>query len=217
MSKAAKTTKKARAAQAAAPVGSHMERRDEAEGRLLAAATEIIARHGVDGLTLGQVGTAAGYSRGLPAHYYGNKTGLLEAVAWHITDGFANRLAQTENFKPGLEMLLGAVANYLAPTTAKGPVTLLTVIMESLTEPALRPAVSKVTERSVRRLAAMVRTAIDNGEIREDIDPEKQAVLILGTMRSLTLLWLLNPKDIRMDAIRDAYVGGLKRMLCGKG
>ena len=95
--------------------------------------------------------------------------------------------------------------------------TLQTVIMESLTEPALRPAVSKVTERSVRRLAAMVRTAIDNGEIRDDIDPEKQAVLILGTLRSLTLLGLLNPKDMRMDAIRDAYVAGLKRMLRRKG
>jgi len=57
-------------------------------------------------MTLADVGIAAGYSRGLPAHYFGNKTGLLEAIATHIVDGFANRLAETPRFKPGIEALL---------------------------------------------------------------------------------------------------------------
>ena len=49
---------------------------------MLQAAVEILAAKGFAGLTLNDVGEAAGFSRGLPAHYYGTKeqmVGFLEA------------------------------------------------------------------------------------------------------------------------------------------
>ena len=51
---------------------SHAERREEAERRLLEAAMEIVAKRGTVRMTLAEVGEAAGYSRGLPAHRFGN-------------------------------------------------------------------------------------------------------------------------------------------------
>jgi len=65
-------------------------------------------------MTLADVGIAAGYSRGLPAHYFGNKTGLLEAIATHIVDGFANRLAETRGSNPVSRHLLGSIETYLS-------------------------------------------------------------------------------------------------------
>ena len=49
------------------------ERREEAERRILEAATRIIGKTGVETFTLADVGEAAGYSRGLPAHYFKTK------------------------------------------------------------------------------------------------------------------------------------------------
>ncbi|CAN0427695.1 unnamed protein product, partial [Phaeothamnion confervicola] len=60
------------------------ERREEAERRLLDAALAIVARTGTVRLTLAEVGEAAGYSRGLPAHRFGSKAGLLRALVAHI-------------------------------------------------------------------------------------------------------------------------------------
>ena len=48
------------------------DRRDTAEARILDAALRIVAERGTDGMTLAEVGEAAGYSRGLPAHYFGS-------------------------------------------------------------------------------------------------------------------------------------------------
>ena len=208
------TAKKAKAVKTA-ELGSHAERRDEAERRLLVAAAEIIAERGVEGMTLADVGVAAGYSRGLPAHYYGNKNGLLEAVAGYIADGFANRLDQGGRFKPGLPTLLGAVENYLtaSPRTRKNTVTLQSLIAESLTEPALRSSVSHVNDRSLDRLAAMIRTGIEQGEIRADVDPERQAIIILGALRALVAMWLIDSRDVNLETIRKAFSACVKRAL----
>ena len=44
---------------------THVERREEAESKILAAAAKIIAVKGLERFTLAEVGETAGYSRGL--------------------------------------------------------------------------------------------------------------------------------------------------------
>jgi len=194
---------------------THAERRDEAERRLLAAAVGIVSDRGIEGMTLAEVGEAAGYSRGLPAHYFGRKNDLVAAVASHIADGFANRLAQTSTRQPGMESLLHSVRAYFngglhTPASTRA---LLIALAEALTEPALSDAMSGVTQRSVRRLAAMLRHGIERGEIRRDIDPHAQAVMILGTLRTTIAQWTIDPERIDLTALRDRYVASLQQSL----
>jgi len=194
---------------------THAKRRDEAERRMLAAAAEIISDHGVDGMTLTDVGSAAGYSRGLPAHYFGNKTGLLEAIATYIVDGFANHLAETPQFKPGLESLLGSIGAYLSvgPRSRKRATALQAVIAESLSEAALRPTIAALNDRSIRRLADSITVGVRNGEIRKDIDAEKQAIIILGTLRAIVTMWLIDSDAFDLEEIRNAFVASVRRTL----
>ncbi|WP_206337380.1 TetR/AcrR family transcriptional regulator [Streptomyces sp. Z26] len=56
------------------------QRRAEAERRVVGAAIGLIARAGSRGMTLAQVGEAAGYSRGIVYHHFGSRERLLEAV-----------------------------------------------------------------------------------------------------------------------------------------
>src|SRR5580704_15175490 len=93
---------------------SQAERRDEAEQRLMAAAVRLVAERGLERMTLSEVGEAAGYSRGLPAHYVGGKNGMVVSLASHIIGGFSRALARAETQDHGpLDRLLGAVAFYL--------------------------------------------------------------------------------------------------------
>src|SRR3954447_25117907 len=59
---------------------TQQERREEAERKVLAAATALIAQHGSRVLTLAEVGEAAGYSRGIVSHHFGSRENLLRAV-----------------------------------------------------------------------------------------------------------------------------------------
>lgn len=194
---------------------THAERRDEAERRLLAAAVKIVAERGTDGMTLAEVGEAAGYSRGLPGHYFGKKSDLVAAVASHIADGFANRLAQTSNREPGLDSLLHSVASYFDGSlqAPMGGRALQISLAEAMTEPLLEQPMSEVTQRSVRRLAVMLRKGVERGEIRKDVDCDAQAVAILGTLRGAVAMWATDPEQIDIAALRDGYLVSLKRNL----
>lgn len=51
----------------------------------------------------------------------------------------------------------------------------------------------------VHRLKSMIKTAMDHGKSVSDIEPERQAILILGTMRSLVSMWLLDTREILLE------------------
>jgi AcrR family transcriptional regulator len=57
---------------------------------LLEAALELIAEHGVATLSLREIARRAGVSHAAPAHHFGDKSGLLTALA---TEGFVHFLA----------------------------------------------------------------------------------------------------------------------------
>ncbi|MBR2816576.1 MAG: TetR/AcrR family transcriptional regulator [Reyranella sp.] len=190
------------------------ERRAEAERRLLAAAVTLVADRGTEGTTLADVGEAAGYSRGLPGHYFGTKSDLIAAVASHISDGFANRLAQTSTRAPGLESLLHSVGSYLDGISQReGARALLIALAEALTEPLLNETMKPVTVRSIGRLRTMIEQGKARGEIRADVDAEAQAALILGTLRATVAQWWTDQDRIDLATLRDTYVASLQRSL----
>lgn len=195
---------------------SHAVRRDEAERRLLNAAARIVADRGIDGLTLAEVGEAAGYSRGLPRHYFGKKNDLVSALARFIVDSFAQNLAKSSPRTPGMESLLFAVESYFdgaATNTTQGSRALQVVIIESLRDPALLETTAALTDRGISRIAANIRRGIKLGNIRADIDVQAQARIILATLRMATMQWMIDPEQIDIVATRDAFVDNLRRAL----
>src|SRR5215213_5887599 len=81
------------------------DRREIAEARILDAALHIVAERGTDGMTLAEVGEAAGYSRGLPAHYFGSKDGLVDALAEYLVMGYRRRFGEAHELRQGLEAI----------------------------------------------------------------------------------------------------------------
>ncbi|MGH6739258.1 MAG: hypothetical protein ACREDY_09560, partial [Bradyrhizobium sp.] len=55
------------------------------------------------------------------------------------------------------------------------------------------------------------RNGQQRGDIRADIDAVAEAVAISGAMRGIMSQWLIAPDAIDLDAVRDAYVAGLRR------
>lgn len=194
---------------------SQSERRDEAEQRLLAAAVRLVAEQGLERVTLADVGEAAGYSRGLPAHYFGSKAGLTVALARHLIDGFGRALDRTERHARGLARLLGATAFYLdsaikEPTGARA---LSVILGEGFANPLISAHIGALNARCVKGFECNLRAAAAGGEIRPDVDPRAQAVLILAALRGAVSQWLLAPDAIDLAAVRDEFVASLKRSL----
>ena len=199
---------------AAATRRTHAERREEAERRLLEAAMEIVAKRGTVRMTLAEVGEAAGYSRGLPAHRFGNKAGLVHALAGYLGERFGQQRQQGPALAPGLAAILGNIHFYFARTGGAWLATraLLVMMTESCMEPnanteaetetGLRAEVAGYNRTALAWFEQHIRTGIAQGDIAADTDPATTAVILLGAMRGVMLQWLVDD-HIKLPAVRD--------------
>jgi AcrR family transcriptional regulator len=194
---------------------SQTERRDEAEQKLLAAAVRLVGERGLERITLAEVGEAAGYSRGLPAHYFGGKSGLIVTLAGHLIHRFGRALDRTEHHARGLARLIGTVAFYF-DSAGKDPVgtrALFVLLGEGLSNPLVSDRLSELNIRSASAFEVNLRAAIAAGEVRGDTDAGAQAILILAGLRGAVGLWLLAPEAIDLANVRDEFIASLKRNL----
>lgn len=194
---------------------TNAERRSEAENALLQAAADIIAEKGAEGVTLAEVGKLAGYSRGLPAHYFSDKQGLLVAVVRYIGRRYAEDLARYD-FKPSgahaLTRRIGAayesaLQNEIAPGQgSKGALALLVSLSESLIDPAMKGPIKAIDDRVLGVLSKELRAGVERGEFRSDIAPEIEATILLGTIRGLIWHWNLDPTGVDLRALCQTHI-----------
>lgn len=192
---------------------THAERRLEAETKIVQAAFEIVAQRGVDQLTLAEAGEKAGYSRALPAHYFENREALLAAVAEHAVKNYRKRLSERNLADDGVQSLLATIAFYIDDSRGwpKKLRAFHEIMNASLRWPSIAEVVARLNREWTDRISAQIRAAQRQGDIRTDIDPVAEAVAISGAMRGIMAQWLIAPKGIDLDAVRDAYIAGLRR------
>lgn len=191
------------------------ERRSEAERALLQAAVSIVAKDGLERFTLADVGEAAGYSRGLPAHYFGNKERFVGALAVHIVRNFGRSLARVEKHPAGLERLLGLCSYYFdsAQKDPKSTRALFAVLGEAITNTKLARTIADLNDRSVASIADNIRAASASGQIRKGINARATARLVLSGLRGAVGQWLMDPDGIDLRSLRSEFLSGLKRSL----
>lgn len=195
---------------------SHAQRREEAERRLLDAALAIVAQRGSVRMTLAEVGLAAGYSRGLAAHRFGSKAGLVQALAGYIGEQFGQQRARGPALQPGLESILGNIRFYFGRRGAAwlSSRALLVMMNESCIEAQsdLRPAVAAYNRSALAWFAQHIATGIARGEISPANDPAITAVILLGAMRGVMQQWLVDPK-LALPAVRDRLLRVVAQVL----
>jgi AcrR family transcriptional regulator len=194
---------------------SHSSRREEAEERMLQAAVRIVAERGLENLTLAECGEAAGYSRGLAAHYFDSKDGLISAIASHIVDDYSQRQRADRRVRVGLPGLLESVAFYIE-SGRSNIVTLRAfhaVLGSALKQAPLSAAIAELNRHSVDAFARMIKSGVERGEIRKNIDAESQAAIFISALRGVMTQWLLDPDHVDIDAIKKELIDNVRRTL----
>jgi AcrR family transcriptional regulator len=194
---------------------THAERREEAEQRMLDAAVRIVAEHGLEHLTLAECGEAAGYSRGLAAHYFGSKDSLISAIATHIVANYAQRLRGSSGGRKGLDGYLYSIGFYIdsGRNRALELRAFNAVLGSSLTNPKISGAIADLNKRSVDSFAEGLRICIKQGSVRPDIDPVAEATLALSMLRGLMSQWLIDPERVDLDAAKTEFLNSMRRSL----
>jgi AcrR family transcriptional regulator len=198
---------------------SHSERREEAESRILAAAVDIVAERGLQDLTLAECGQAAGYSRGLAAHYFGSRDQLIGSIAQYIVGEYTKRLRSSgprpiTAGRAGLEDFLEQVSFYISSNrnSPRHTRAFHAVLGAAFKQAPLADTVAELNRNSIAAFAAGIRAGIEAGEIRADVNVSAQAALIVATVRGIVRQWLLD-SSVDLELIGKELVDNLRRSL----
>lgn len=191
------------------------ERRETAERAILEAAKQIVAERGLEELTLNAAGEAAGYSRALPAHYFGTKSAMLNALADYIVAEYSERVRSGPIVSEGLQRIIDVIAFCIEdaqrdPTTVRVYQALLGA---SLTNAELRPLGARIAKQAVEDFAELIRDARALGEVRKDVHARTEASLIIAALRGAMFQWLINPDHVSLSHMGDSLAANVRTAL----
>ena len=200
---------------------TQLERRATSELKIIDAAIHVIGAKGTVRMTLAEVGEAAGYSRGLPAHLFGTKENLLTRVVESFIENQWG--CMLPNFEPGrgADGIFESIKRWI-DGAIKHPDYVRTI--QILLGEASCTASTDMTPELVARIREMddwVRQRLFNylvegkhqGQIREHIDPFLHSVIIANGVRGIIGQWALNTAAFDLKKVAQLYVREMKTLL----
>jgi AcrR family transcriptional regulator len=193
---------------------TQQERRARSERRIVAATLRVIAKHGVAGASLAEIGELAGYSRGLPAHLFGNKDRLLaECLRRLIVDYWIEDFPEI-NARGAFATLAAAVRKWVHDLSAHNELSRAHFLLlqeanigdAEQNYPTLVPLIRQYVAGSEQRFRAYIVAGQETGEIDPALDPDLESLLVHTTLRGVSLRWLIEPSSIDIRAFAESYI-----------
>ena len=197
------------------------ERRATSELKIIGAAIRVIGEKGIVRMTLAEVGAAAGYSRGLPAHLFGTKEMLLVRVVESFFDGHWGYMLPAYEPDRGIEGLFESLKRWF-DSTLKYPEYVRTfqiLVGEASCKMApeisadLREVILRMDSWPSERLYTYLIEGKAKGQIAKHIDPEHYSIIIAGAARGIIGKWILNPQAFDLKAVGRRYIEALKQTI----
>lgn len=203
---------------------TQQERRARSQRRIIAATLRAIAKQGVAGASLAEIGELAGYSRGLPGHLFGNKDRLLtECLRRLMVDYWIEDFPEINN-RGAFATLAAAMRKWVHDLSAHNELSRAHFLLlqeanigdAEQTYPELIPLIRQYVAGSEQRFREYIVAGQGAGEIDPTLDPEFESLLIHTTLRGVSLRWLIEPTSINIDAFAEKYIERLaQHMLVG--
>jgi AcrR family transcriptional regulator len=186
--------------------------RDNREAILIAVAS-VIARRGIRGLRVEDVAAEAGVSAPLLYYHFGSRSGLVKAALEHASERAPSTALRNPSKRNGYEAVeaallaeLGDEADVRANAVVWGEASASAVF-----ERELRPDVKRVTEAWRANVAEAIGEGVKDGSIREDVEAEEAAEVLITLVDGLCSRWLGG--TMSRDRARELLRGALKQTL----
>jgi AcrR family transcriptional regulator len=184
------------------------------EERILVAAEQCMARLGVSRLSITDVATQAGVSRGAVYLHFADRQDLLDAVRTRTASRFVASSALAVGRRRTLEAQVAEGAVFIRTHLRDSVLTLrLPADEESLLAALLTSRVEHLVEEWVAFWLPYLADAADRGEIRPDLNHRQAAEWIVRIMLSFAVMPSVTFDIDRPDQVRafvrTFIVGGL--------
>ncbi|MHB8094456.1 MAG: TetR/AcrR family transcriptional regulator [Candidatus Aminicenantales bacterium] len=197
---------------------------EQTRQRLLAVAADLFADRTIEATRLEDIARAAGVTRGAIYWHFGNKRGLVVALAKSRVDPFLEVIEQVlkadgnplEKLRAIVETLIRKIQEDERFLTDENLRTMLMRHQESIDE--LHSYLDERASRFMKEISALVRSGQDDGTIRNDVEPG-DIVNTLGALMagSAALMTEFIQKKgntvleiIKPSAVADIFIRGIR-------
>ncbi len=176
-----------------------MKKGEATRREIIQKAAPIFNQKGFEGASLSDLMRATGLEKGgIYRHFESKEQLAAEAFDYAWKTAVALRLAGTEEIGNSVDRLKQIVRNFRERREGLVPggcPLLNTAIDSDDGNPALRAKAKRALRSWLDRLAAIITTGQQRGEVKRNIDPEELANLIVGTLEGSLMLRRLQRKD----------------------
>jgi AcrR family transcriptional regulator len=168
-----------------APTGARRGRPGHDREAVLGAAVALFNQQGYDATSIGDVADALGVTKSAVYHHVASKeellAGALDEALEHLESAVnvAGRLEHS-----AVDRLRAVVRQSVEVLVAHQPA--VTLLLRVRGNTATEVAALERRRQIDRRFAGLVRAAVENGALRDDLDPEAVSRLLFGMVNSLT-------------------------------
>jgi TetR/AcrR family acrAB operon transcriptional repressor len=193
----------------------------ESKERLIVAASTVFGGLGYDRATIDDIAEEAGISRGSVFWHFGSKEVLLRAVIDRTLGRLQSMGLEQVTTPRGLAALGDGLEAHRARAHRDPELRrLFHVLIGQAHGPQseIAPAIIEMRRQSRSLLANWLRQAMEDGEVKRDVDVDGWVTVVLAAMSGLVGHWLLEPEEIDFDRCYDE----LRHMIfasirCGAG
>ena len=186
---------------------TQVERRAAAERRLFVAGVRLASEKGFDGFSLAELGELAGFSRGLPAHYFGSKDNFQKQLVKFIIAEFNNNQEIPEP-KKDLSSLVKTIekAFDISDEDMIYSRILLIILSDTSGKFLAFEELEAFCNRTIDNIENDLRQGMSDGYIRKDIDPKLISRILIKTICTVIQMALsddqIEPKKTGQELIK---------------
>lgn len=156
---------------------------------LLEAAYTLVGRKGLEGLRTRDIAAGAGVNVATLHYYFGTKEALLVALVEHTNSKFAASAAAQNGLRDHFEVTIRTFqhAPYLSAVLQE-------LALRSQRDEAARAAMAAQHERWNDLVATLIRSEIEQGRCRPDVEPKAGARVITSFILGSMVQLAVNPR-----------------------
>lgn len=182
--------------------------------RIIAAAANLMYRHGVVGTSTPSVRDAAGVSSSQIYHYFSDKDDLTRAVIAHQADAIVAGQTQLLEHVEDLDALEGwrnSLVDYARQQDGMGGCPLGSLASELADDhPWARQALSASFDRWLAAIRTALTALVDNRTLRSDTDVDQLALALLAAIQGGLLLAQARRDTAALEAGLDTALAAVR-------
>ena len=172
------------------------------------AAMRLIARHGLEGVTMRAVATEAGLSYGSLFHYFASKDELLMHAVSHLMSLQTQRFNDYSNQFSGLKALEHLLCDdaIINESSRDSWMVWHTFLYQAAVQTSFADMHAGLIDGWLARITSLLKDAKRTGEVREDLDVDFEALAVWAYSAGIGQVGLLYPETLPAEM--------QKRLIC---